>query len=140
MGQHPTKNIIKTGANKQQTVQSIKRSLRRGSTNDRAYSDYVNDTQDFAYIEVHRTILAFISWKGDFIEYLWVSKKNRRKGYAKKLFDFYKNKHSTFSFYVTSKSKSFWERMVEINRETHRVQRVTEAIGEKMIWTRKLIL
>ena len=100
----------------------------------------MNETQDFAYIQVQGTILAFISSTDKFIEYLWVQKKIRRKGYAKKLFDFYKNNHSTFSLYVTRASRAFWDRMRELNRGTHHVELVSEAIGEKMIWTRKLIL
>jgi len=140
MGQNSSKNTIKTGGDKKKIVQSIKRSLNRGSDNDKAYSNYVNETQDFAYIQVHGTILAFISWKGNFIEYLWVQKKNRRKGYGKKLFDIYKNNHSTFSLYVTRASRAFWDKMKVINTRTHIVKWVSEPMGDKMIWTRKLLL
>ena len=140
MGQNSSKITIKTGGDKKKIVDSIKRSLNMGSRNDRAYSQYVNETQDFAYIQIHGRILAFISWKGDFIEYLFVQKKIRRKGYATKLFDFYKNKHFTFSLYVTRKSKPFWNRMREKNRETYNVSLLSEPMGDKMIWRRKLIL
>jgi len=140
MGQTPSKNTIETGGDKKNIVQSIKRSLNRGSSNDQAYSDYVKETQDFAYIQVQGTIIAFISWEGDFIEYLWVHKNYRRKRYAKRLFDFYKNKHSTFSLFVTSASRPFWEKMKDINTRTHTVTWTSERTGDKMIWTRKLHL
>ena len=139
MGQTSSKITIKTGGDKKNIVQSIKRSLNKGSDNDRAYSDYVNQTQDFAYIGVRGTILAFISWNGNFIEYIWVQKKYRRRGYAKKLFDFYKKNHSTFSLYVTRASRPFWDKMKDLNT-THTVTWTEEPMGDKMIWTRKLRL
>ena len=148
MGQTLSKNTIETGGDKKNIVQSIKRSLNRGSSNDQAYSDYVKETQDFAYIQVQGTIIAFISlevrhsryMEGDFIEYLWVHKNYRRKGYAKRLFDFYKNKHATFSLFVTSASRPFWEKMKAMNTRTHTVTWTSERTGDKMIWTRKLHL